>query len=163
MCNYYHCRNLTYFCSIVAGLTTTLLNFSPKLAHGNLLFDAISVANFALSIATTVLSTIIIVYRILRVARMPGASHRSYVVIEILVESAALYSASLLADVLFFTLASEAFFDTYSEYLDLLVVNMAVSIQCSVLYRKPCLLIEAFTEFCAGSNYVASCFRSSST
>ena len=76
---------------------------------------------------------------------MPGASHRSYLVIEILVESAALYSVSLLADILVFTLASDAFFNTYSEYVDLFAVNMAVSIQCSDTLRgKTCLLIGTF-------------------
>jgi hypothetical protein len=67
---------------------------------------------------------------------MPGASHRSYVVIEILVESAALYSVSLLIYILVFTLASEASFNTYSEYMQPFVMHMAVSIQCSCTLKE---------------------------
>jgi hypothetical protein len=75
---------------------------------------------------------------------MPGASHRSFVVIEILVESAALYSVSMLVWIFVFELASDAFFNTYIDYSVLFVVNATVSIQSSVLQKTPCLLIGGF-------------------
>jgi hypothetical protein len=57
--------------------------------------DAWSIANTSLSVATTVMATLIIIIHILRVTRLPGAQLSSSAV-EIVVESAALYAVSSL-------------------------------------------------------------------
>src|ERR1700753_399900 len=74
---------LAYF-----GTGVSPINFSEKVAN------ALSITWIALSVVSTVLSTLIITVRILKVSRMPGAleSRRSYITIEIIVESAAIYA-----------------------------------------------------------------------
>jgi hypothetical protein len=58
--------------------------------------NAIAETNFALSVGTTTLSTIIIVIRILLVSRLPGASKSPRLAAEIITESAVLYTISAL-------------------------------------------------------------------
>jgi hypothetical protein len=58
--------------------------------------NIVELSSFSLSIVTTVLSTVIIVIRILIVSRMPGATHQPQIAMEIIVESAILYSISAL-------------------------------------------------------------------
>jgi hypothetical protein len=58
--------------------------------------NAVQISGIALSVATTTVSTIIIVTRILLVSRMPGASKQPRLAAEIITESAALYSISAL-------------------------------------------------------------------
>jgi hypothetical protein len=58
--------------------------------------NAMEITTYALSVATTTLSTIIIVTRILLVSRMPGASKQPRLVAEIITESAAPYTISAL-------------------------------------------------------------------
>jgi hypothetical protein len=80
----------------VSGLVQFGLLVSPdvsKITADQL--NAWATANISLSVATTVVSTLIIVIRILRVTRLPGTKLSSSVV-EIVVESAALYGVSSL-------------------------------------------------------------------
>jgi hypothetical protein len=78
-----------------AGLTNFALSvypawIPPQIAGG------VEVSWIALSVGTTTVSTIIIVTRILLVSRMPGASKQPHLAVEIIIESAALYSISAL-------------------------------------------------------------------
>ena len=54
--------------------------------------NAVAETNFALSVGTTTVSTIIIVVRILLVSRLPGASKTPRLAAEIIAESAVLYT-----------------------------------------------------------------------
>jgi hypothetical protein len=68
-------------------------NLSDKYYETN---HPIYISRYALSVAATVPSTLLIIVQILIVLRMPGASHRPLTALEIVVESAALYSVSAL-------------------------------------------------------------------
>jgi hypothetical protein len=57
---------------------------------------AVEITTYALSVGTTAACTIIIVARILLVSRMPGASKQPHLAVEIITESAALYTISAL-------------------------------------------------------------------
>ena len=56
----------------------------------------LNLSNMILSVATTVVSTIIIAIQIWRVARLPGATRQPRKVVEIIIESAAFYSIASL-------------------------------------------------------------------
>jgi hypothetical protein len=58
--------------------------------------DAVATTNYALSVGTTTVCTIIIITRILKVSRMPGASKKPGLAAEIIAESAVLYTVSAL-------------------------------------------------------------------
>jgi hypothetical protein len=92
---------------------------------------SVEVSSYSLSVATTVLSTVIIVIRILMVSRMPGASHQPRIAMEIVVESAILYSISAFA----FTpmLSPLIASDTYLDYAELFFAYMAVKSRISYL------------------------------
>jgi hypothetical protein len=70
---------------------------SPVFFPANIYYGML-ITTYSLSVATTVLSTLIIVLRILMIWRMPGASRQPRIglALEIIVESAALYSISAL-------------------------------------------------------------------
>ena len=89
------CLTITGF--TVSGLVQFGLLVSPdvrsKVTADQL--DAWVTANVSFSVATTVVSTLTIVIRILRVTRLPGTKLSSSAV-EIIVESAALYAVSSL-------------------------------------------------------------------
>jgi hypothetical protein len=91
------------------------------------IYDPVLISSYSLSVAATLLSTMIIVVRILLVARMPGASRQPWIIMEIIVESAALYSISalvytpMLAD-----LSLTASLQTYYLYADIFFAYMAV-------------------------------------
>jgi hypothetical protein len=93
------------------------------------IFNAMQLSSYSLSVATTILSTVIIVIRILRVARMPGTSRQLQLAMEIIIESAVLYSISALV----FTaiLSSQATVmsssNTYASYAELFFAYMAVA------------------------------------
>jgi hypothetical protein len=70
-------------------------NVTPAVIQNNT-FEGVTITSYALSVVTTVLSTVIIVIRILKVSRLPGATHQSRMAVEIIIESAALYSISAL-------------------------------------------------------------------
>jgi hypothetical protein len=77
------------------GITTFALDVTPQVISDNLV-NAMIISSFVLSVITTILSSVIIVIRILMVSRMPGASRQPRIAMEIIVESAALYSISAL-------------------------------------------------------------------
>ena len=76
----------------------------------------------------TVSSTVIIVLRILMVSRMPGASHRPHIAMEIIVESAVLYSISalVLVPMLIPSSSHTAASLTFYRYVDTFFLYMAV-------------------------------------
>jgi hypothetical protein len=92
-------------------------------------FILVELSSYSLSVATTILSTVIIVIRILQVSRMPGASRQLRIAMEIIVESAVLYSISALVYTAIIssepTLASDT--ETYAQYIDLFFAYMAVA------------------------------------
>jgi hypothetical protein len=83
-------------------------------------------STYALSVASTILSTILIVVRILYVARIPGTTRQPYTVIEVVVESAALYSISALIYIVMLHewIVNLSLMDLYGE---IFCSNMAVS------------------------------------
>ena len=113
------------------GITTFALAIAPQVLPSNL-SNALVIASYTLSVVTTVLSTVIIVIQILRVTRMPGASHQPRIAMEIIVESAALYSISALV----FTPMITSFngpSETYILYPELFFAYMAVTSHLSCL------------------------------
>jgi hypothetical protein len=103
------------------------LDVAPQLIAISI-FNGVQLSSYSLSVATTVLSTVIIVIQILRVARMPGASRQPQIAMEIIVESAVLYSISALVytAILAKTTATSAS-DTYVFYADIFFAHMAVA------------------------------------
>jgi hypothetical protein len=103
----------------------------------NSIFNAVQLSSFSLSVATTVVSTMIIVTRILMVSRMPGASRQPRIAMEIVVESALLYSISalvytpMISTLVTYTTASA----TYYLYVEVFFAYMAVK---SHLSYPPC-------------------------
>jgi hypothetical protein len=106
------------------GITMFALDITPQVLPNNL-YNTVAISSFSLSVVTTVLSTVIIVIRILMVSRMPGASHQPRIALEIVVESAALYFISALV----FTPMVSSFdapSGTYHIYPELFFAYMAV-------------------------------------
>ena len=93
------------------------------------LVSAVAISSYTLSVVTTILSTMIIVIQILMVSRMPGVIHQSRIAIEIVVESAALYSISAL---IFTPMIADVSLNTpvmtYYLYADVFFGYMAVSL-----------------------------------
>jgi energy-converting hydrogenase Eha subunit G len=89
---------------------------------------AVERSSYSLSLVTTVISTVIIVTRILMVSRIPRASHQTRIAMEIIIESATLYSisalvyTSMLSGITAHTPASA----TYQIYADIFFAYMAV-------------------------------------
>jgi phosphatidylserine synthase len=63
-------------------------------APSDSVYIAVERGTYSLSVATTVLSTIIIAIRILMVSRIPGGNRQRSIAVEIIVESAVRYSIS---------------------------------------------------------------------
>jgi hypothetical protein len=61
------------------------------------IYNPVALSSYSLSVATTVVSTVLIAIRILRVSRRQGASRQPQIAMEIIIESAVLYSISALA------------------------------------------------------------------
>ena len=100
------------------------------------LANAVVISSYTLSVVATILSTMIIVIQILMVSHMPGVIHQSRTAIEIVVESAALYSISALV----FTpmIASSATASaTYVLYADTFFAYMAVESHHTSLLQFP--------------------------
>jgi hypothetical protein len=113
------------------GITFFSIDVSP---HGpaESVYQAAQIGSYSLSVATTVLSTVIIVIRILKVSRMPGASRKPHFAIEIIIESAVLYSLSALL----FTSMTATFTThsaTYYLYTEAFFAYMAVESHPSLL------------------------------
>ena len=109
------------------GITLFSFDVTPQVISTST-SSPVELSTYSLSLATTVLSTVIIVIRILMVPRMPGASHQPRIAIEIIVESAVLYSISVLVYTSILssevTLASAG--NTYDQYAELFFAYMAV-------------------------------------
>ena len=89
------------------------------------IFIPVELSAYSLSLATTVLSSVIIVIQILMVSRVPGTSCQLRIAMEIIIESALLYSISAL--VYTSRLASETTVTSaYNVYADLFFGHMAV-------------------------------------
>jgi NO-binding membrane sensor protein with MHYT domain len=90
----------------------------------------VELALYAVSLATTVLSTMIIVIRILLVSRIPGTSRQPQIAMEIIVESAVLYSISTLVytSMLSSIMTSKSLTSaTHNQYAELFFTYMAVA------------------------------------
>jgi hypothetical protein len=93
-----------FICSVLEvywlGLSATGIAFFIILVYPAWISEnaaaAVQSTTYALSVGTTTTSTIIIVTRILLVTRMPGTSKKVHLVVEIITESAALYTLSAL-------------------------------------------------------------------
>jgi hypothetical protein len=94
----------------------------------NSIFDPVLLSSYSLSIATTVVSTVIIVIQILMVSRMPGSSCQLTSAMEIIVESAALYSISALVytPIVAQLSAATAHVAMYQLYADIFFAYMAI-------------------------------------
>ena len=95
------------------------------------LLVAVLISCYSLSVATTVLSTVIIVIQILRVSHMQGVHHQPSIAMEVIVESAALYpiSALVYTPMLIHLSSSQlplAPTATYFEYADIFFTYMTV-------------------------------------
>jgi hypothetical protein len=102
------------------------LDITPQFIP-NSIYIPVQLSAYSLSVATTVLSTMIIVIRILMVSRMPGATDQPRIAMEIIVESALLYSISALVYtpmVAYWSLTTAP--AVYSQYAELFFVYMAV-------------------------------------
>ena len=113
------------------GITVFGLAVTPQIIPDNL-GNAVIISSYTLSFVTTVLSTVIIVIQLLMDPRMPGASHQPRIAMEIVVESAALYSISALVFTPMIT-SSNGLIATYSLYPDLFFAYMAVASHLSCL------------------------------
>jgi hypothetical protein len=108
------------------GITIFAFDVTPQLISGDL-FDAVLIGSYILSVITTILSTVIIVIRILMVSLMPGASRQPQVALEIIVESAALYSISALVyTLMIFPGSIGVTTATYVYYAEVFFAYMAV-------------------------------------
>jgi hypothetical protein len=108
------------------GITIFAFDVTPQLISDDLV-SAVLISSYILSVITTILSTVIIVIQILMVSRMPGASHQPQIAMEIIVESAALYSISALVytPMIFDGSIGEAT-GTYVYYAEVFFAYMAV-------------------------------------
>jgi hypothetical protein len=104
------------------GITVVGFDVAPQISDE--LVNAVTISSYSLSVATTVLSTVIIVTRIMIVSRMPGASRQPQlgIAVEIIVESAALYSISA---IVYTPMIADSTL-TYNLYGDLFFAHMAV-------------------------------------
>jgi hypothetical protein len=111
------------------GITVFILDFLQLPPSG--IIPALGITNVTLSVATTILCTLIISAKIMLNSKMllestSGRNSDANFIVKIIVESAALYSISSLAYIPLITLSSvEA--STYALYVDLFFGNMAVS------------------------------------
>jgi hypothetical protein len=108
------------------GLISFVIDVYPKFVPDNIAIR-IQVSAYALSVGTTVLSTLIIAIQILRVPRLSISSHRPHTAAEIIVESAALYFISGLIFIPMMNLiATNSASITYILYAKLFFTHMAV-------------------------------------
>jgi hypothetical protein len=108
------------------GITIFAFDVTPQVISDNLVI-AVLLSSDILSVITTISSTVIIVIRILMVSRMPGASRQPQIAMEIIVESAALYSISALVYTpMIFDESMNATNETYVYYAEVFFAYMAV-------------------------------------
>jgi hypothetical protein len=87
--------NLTLRIFSAAGFAFFILDIIPP-TFSDEIFVALNITNVSLSVATTLLCSLIIVVRIFLVSRMPGTTHQPIKAAEIVIESAAFYSITAL-------------------------------------------------------------------
>jgi hypothetical protein len=121
----------------VTGITIFGLDVSPRFFPDSVVVP-LYLISYCLSVATTVLCTLLIIARIFLVTRLSktvpkpslklqsGAFRRSSTVIEVIVESAALYSISALIFIPMIGPQNEKAV-TYVQYAELFFADMAVS------------------------------------
>jgi hypothetical protein len=105
-------------------MTAFGLDITPQFIPDTI-YEAVLISSYSLSVVTAALSTVMIVIRILRVSRIPGASRQPRIAMEIVVESATLYSISALVYVVIISKTSLNV-ETYEMYADVFFANMAV-------------------------------------
>jgi hypothetical protein len=111
---------------LALGITLFGLDITPQFIPDNIT-NAVELSSYALSVATTVVSTGVIAIRILMVSRMPGTTHQPQIALEIIVESAALYTISALVYTsMVFDVSPTALVVTYLNYADIFFAYMAV-------------------------------------
>ena len=111
----------------------------------------LNLSNVALSVSTTLVATLLITIRIFSVSRIPGASRRSLVGLEIIVESAALYSIAGLAYIAFVAgvVEEKTVASLGINYVEVVFAYMAVSFQhfLPFLFFCPCLMQRLMLYF----------------
>jgi hypothetical protein len=110
---------------LAAALVVFILDIIPPLIPGELM-SALWITNSALSVATTLLCSLIIVARIFIVSRLPGATRQPIKAAEIVIESAAFYSITTLIWIPIFNTPSAV---TYAIYVD---VFYTLAIVCGI-------------------------------
>ena len=121
---------------MLSALGITVFSFHVTLLIIPLgIYNSVVISSYSLSVATTVLSTVGIVIRILKVSRMPGASRQPRIVMEIIIESAVLYSIAALAytATLSSLVTSTTASVTYALYAEVFFGYMAVESHPSFL------------------------------
>jgi hypothetical protein len=109
------------------GITMFSLDVTPQ-PISQIIGSSVSLSSYSLSLATTVVSTVIIVIRILMVSRMPGSSRQPRIAMEIIVESAVLYSVSALVyTAILAGMTSTSANNTYISYANIFFAYMAVA------------------------------------
>jgi hypothetical protein len=118
--------------SSALGITNFAFEATPRLIPDSITIPVL-ISAYSLSVSATVLSTLIIVIRIVMVSRTPGASKEHHTAVAIVVESAALYSASALVYipmVLHLSSIQSTEGETYYLYGQLFFTHMAVRLSC---------------------------------
>jgi hypothetical protein len=116
----------------VLGITLFGLNITSQFIPDSV-FNTVELSSFSLSVVTTIMSTTIIVIRIVMVSRMPGASYKPPIAMEIIVESAVLYSISALVYTPMLALFNSPTAATYELYANIFFAYMAVESHTSSL------------------------------
>jgi hypothetical protein len=117
-----------FLVNLGVGMTLFGSDLSPIFFPSEIV-NPLYISSYALPVAATVLSTLLIVWQILIVLRMPGASHRPLTALEIVVESAALYSVSALVLLALVVCSdSDTYYQTVYLYAHEFFIYMAVSL-----------------------------------
>jgi hypothetical protein len=119
------------------------VEISPNIVVTITTLNALDVGNVVLSVVTTVLCTIFIVIRISIVTRMEGATGRLSQAMNIIVESAALYSVAALVYLPVDVLSNKNSLIplTYISYVSLIFAFMAV---CVPVFLTELLFTRSF-------------------
>jgi hypothetical protein len=119
------------------------IEISPNVVVSVAIWNVLDVGNVALSVATTVVCTIFIVIRISTVSRMEGATSQLSRAMNIIVESAALYTVASLIYLPFDVLANKGSLITlsYIDYISLILAFIAV---CMVAFLTGFLFTRSF-------------------
>jgi hypothetical protein len=119
------------------------IEISPNVVVSVTIGNALDIGNVVLSVATTVVCTTFIVIRILMISRMEGATGQLSQAVNIIVESAALYTIASLVYLPFDALGNEGspVILTYINYISLILAFIAV---CVVAFLTVLLFTRSF-------------------